>query len=56
MKPKVKCKLHTKASEELEISVAEDLEAEDRHIKDIINDNKKSPNDTGNSREGNSGS
>lgn len=55
MKTEVECQLHTKASEELEISVARDLEQADRSIAELLNENEESSDDDRDSREGDTG-
>ena len=54
MKEDVKCKLYTKASEELKIAVAKELDTEDKPIAELLND-KESSDNVGNSGEGPSG-
>lgn len=55
MKPKVKCKLHTKASEELKVAVAKEINVKDKPIEELLND-KESSDDNRDSGEGDSGS
>ena len=54
MKEDVKCRLHTRASEELKIAVAKELDKEDKPIAELLNE--ESSNKTRDSREGDSGS
>lgn len=45
MKKDVECKLHTKASEEVQKAIAKELNVPDRPIAEILNDKEPSDND-----------
>lgn len=55
MKPSIECKLHAKASEELKIAVAKELNVQDKPIAELLNDKEPSDDDR-DSGEGDSGS
>ena len=45
MKEKVECRLHTKASEELKIAVAKEIDTPDKPLIELLNDKEPSDDD-----------
>jgi len=54
MKEQVECRLHTKASEELQVAVAKEINTPDRPLSELLHD-KEPSNDDRDSGKGSSG-